>query len=132
MPLALLLAVGCSTEMPFDGAADFAAGVCASAIKPAHDRNISPMREARDEFISLPVFALAPKSRRINYLRSKAARVEDALSAVLQLRCAGRACSVNTTEDLSIRFDAVADGTAIALGTIGLVVTLTLRREDTQ
>ena len=37
------------------------------------------------------------------------------LSAVLQLRCAGRACAVDTTEDLSVRFDAVADDTAIAV-----------------
>ena len=51
VPLTLLPAVGCSTEMPFDDAADFAAGVCASAIKPANDRNISPIREAREEFI---------------------------------------------------------------------------------
>ena len=49
-------------------------------------------------------------------MRSKAARAEDALSAVLQLPCAGRACAVNTTEDLSIGFDAVADDTAIAVG----------------
>ena len=37
------------------------------------------------------------------------------LSAVLQLRCAGRACAVDTTEDFSVRFDAVADDTAIAV-----------------
>ena len=36
--------------------------------------------------------------------------------AVLQLRCAGRACAVDTTEDLSVRFDAVADDTAVAMG----------------
>ena len=37
------------------------------------------------------------------------------LNAVLQLRCAGRACAVDTTEDFSVRFDAVADDTAIAV-----------------
>ena len=38
------------------------------------------------------------------------------LSAVLQLRCAGRACAVDTTEDFSIRFNAVTDNTAVAVG----------------
>ena len=38
------------------------------------------------------------------------------LSAVLQLRCAGRACAVHTTENFSVRFDAVADDTAVAVG----------------
>src|SRR5213593_16568 len=38
------------------------------------------------------------------------------LRAVLQLRCAGRACAVDTTEDFSVRFDAVADDTAVAVG----------------
>jgi len=37
------------------------------------------------------------------------------LSAVLQLCCAGRACAVDTTKDLSVRFDAMADDTAIAV-----------------
>src|SRR3954466_3740919 len=41
------------------------------------------------------------------------------LSAVLQLRCAGRACAINTTEDLSLRFDAVANYAAIAVWTNG-------------
>ena len=39
----------------------------------------------------------------------------DASSAVLQLRCAGCACAVDTTEDLSVGFDAVAHDTAIAM-----------------
>jgi hypothetical protein len=37
------------------------------------------------------------------------------LSAVLQLSCAGLACAVDTTEDLSVRLDAVADDTAVAV-----------------
>jgi hypothetical protein len=37
------------------------------------------------------------------------------LDAVFQLHCAGRACTVNTTEDLSVCFDAVADYPAIAV-----------------
>lgn len=40
----------------------------------------------------------------------------DSLSAVLQLRCAGCACAVDTTEDFSIRFNAVTDNTAVAVG----------------
>ena len=39
------------------------------------------------------------------------------LDAVFQLRCAGRACAVYTTEDLFVRFDAVAHDTAIAVWT---------------
>jgi hypothetical protein len=38
-----------------------------------------------------------------------------ALNTVLQLRCARRARAVDTTEDLSVRFDAMADDTAIAV-----------------
>src|SRR4029077_2604405 len=56
VPLTLLPAVGCSTEMPFDDVADFAAGVCASAIKPANDASASPMKEALSEFMSAFVF----------------------------------------------------------------------------
>src|SRR5260370_6022320 len=52
VPLTLLPAVGCSTEMPFDDVADFAAGVCASAMKPANDASASPMKEALSEFMS--------------------------------------------------------------------------------
>jgi hypothetical protein len=37
------------------------------------------------------------------------------LCAVLQLCCAGRACAVDTTKDLPIRFDAMSDDTAIAV-----------------
>ena len=37
------------------------------------------------------------------------------LNAILQLRCAGLACAVDTTEGLSVRFDAVADDTAVAV-----------------
>ena len=39
------------------------------------------------------------------------------LDAILQLRCAGRARAVDTTEDLSVRFDAMANDTAVAVGT---------------
>lgn len=39
----------------------------------------------------------------------------ETLDAIFQLRCAGRACAVDTTEDLSIRFNAVADDTAITV-----------------
>jgi hypothetical protein len=42
--------------MPFDDAADFAAGVCASANKPANDASTSPMNQARNEFILASVF----------------------------------------------------------------------------
>ena len=35
--------------------------------------------------------------------------------AVLQLRCAGRACTVNAAEDLSVCFDTVTDDSAIAV-----------------
>jgi hypothetical protein len=42
--------------MPFDDAADFAAGVCASAIKPANDASASPMKEALRKFMSPFVF----------------------------------------------------------------------------
>src|SRR5436190_24005090 len=56
VPLTLLPAVGCSTEMPFDDAADFAAGVCASAIKPANDASTSPVKEALRKFMSAFVF----------------------------------------------------------------------------
>ena len=37
------------------------------------------------------------------------------LSAVLQLRCAGRACAVDTAEDFSVGLDTVAHDTAIAV-----------------
>jgi len=37
------------------------------------------------------------------------------LSAVLQLCCAGRACAVDTTENFSVRFDTVADDTAVVV-----------------
>ena len=56
VPLTLLPAVGRSTEMPFDDAADFAAGVCASANKPANDASTSPMDQARNEFILASLF----------------------------------------------------------------------------
>src|SRR5262245_51813718 len=36
-------------------------------------------------------------------------------SAVLQLRCAGRACAVDTAEDFSVRFHAVAHYAAVAV-----------------
>src|SRR5262249_5342884 len=65
VPLSLLPAVGCSTAIAFDDAADFAAGVCASAIKPANDASASPMNEARNEFISQVYFAPRDKSSRI-------------------------------------------------------------------
>lgn len=39
------------------------------------------------------------------------------LNAVLQLRCTRLPCAVDTTEDLSVSFDAVADDTAIAMWT---------------
>src|SRR4029077_7800330 len=42
--------------MPFDDVADFAAGVCASAIKPANDASASPMKEALKKFMSVFVF----------------------------------------------------------------------------
>ena len=41
------------------------------------------------------------------------------LNAILQLHCTGRACAVDTTEDLSVRFDAVADDTGVAVGANG-------------
>jgi len=47
-----------------------------------------------------PIKSLAPMAR---------------LRAILQLRCAGRACTVDTTEDFSVRFYAVADDAAIAV-----------------
>ena len=56
VPLTLLPAVGCSTEMPFDDDADFAAGVCASANKPANDASTSPMKEDLRKFMSAFVF----------------------------------------------------------------------------
>src|SRR3954452_23767344 len=56
VPLTLLPAVACSTEMPFDDAADFAAGVCASANKPANDASTSPIKEALKKFMSAFVF----------------------------------------------------------------------------
>ena len=37
------------------------------------------------------------------------------LSAVLQLRSAGCASAIDTTEDLAVRFDTMADDTAIAM-----------------
>jgi len=37
------------------------------------------------------------------------------LSTVFQLRCAGRACAVDATEDFSARFDAVTDNAAAAV-----------------
>src|SRR5262249_8536244 len=37
------------------------------------------------------------------------------LSAVLQLRCAGRACAVDAAEDFSLHFHAVADDTAVTV-----------------
>jgi hypothetical protein len=42
--------------MPFDDAADLGPGVCASAMKPANDASISPMKEVLREFISAFVF----------------------------------------------------------------------------
>jgi hypothetical protein len=42
--------------MPFDDAADFAAGVCASAIKPANDAGTSPIKKALKKFMSAFVF----------------------------------------------------------------------------
>src|ERR1043166_7437825 len=59
VPLTLFPAVGLSTAIAFDDAADFAAGVCASAIKPAHDRNSRPLKETRNNFISASVFRTA-------------------------------------------------------------------------
>jgi len=56
VPLTLLPAVGCSTEMPFDEAADFAAGVCASAIKAANDASTIPMKKVFRKFMSAFVF----------------------------------------------------------------------------
>ena len=41
------------------------------------------------------------------------------LSAILQLRCARRACAIDTAEDLAVRFDPMADNTAIAVRTNG-------------
>jgi hypothetical protein len=38
------------------------------------------------------------------------------LNAVLQLCFPGCACAVDTAEDFSVRFDAVADDTAVAVG----------------
>jgi hypothetical protein len=37
------------------------------------------------------------------------------LNAILQLRCAGLACAVDTAEDFFVRFDAVADDTAVTV-----------------
>ena len=37
------------------------------------------------------------------------------LSAILQLRCAGCACTVDAAEDLSVCFDTVADDSAVAV-----------------
>ena len=37
------------------------------------------------------------------------------LSAIFQLRCTGRACAVDTTEDFFVCFDAVANDTAVAV-----------------
>jgi hypothetical protein len=58
VPLTLFPVVGCSTEMPFDDATYFAAGVCASAIKPANDASASPMKEALTKFMSAFVFRM--------------------------------------------------------------------------
>jgi len=38
-------------------------------------------------------------------------------SAILQLRCAGHSCAIDTAEDFFVRFDAMADDTAIAVWT---------------
>ena len=62
VPFTLLPAVGCSTEMPLDDAAGFAAGVCASANKPANDASTSPIKEALRKFMSVFVFRM---SRRV-------------------------------------------------------------------
>jgi hypothetical protein len=51
-----IAAVACSTEIPFDDAADFGAGVCAKANKPANEASTSPINEARSEFILASVF----------------------------------------------------------------------------
>lgn len=42
--------------MPLDGVADFAAGVCASAIKPANDASTSPIKKALSKFMLAFVF----------------------------------------------------------------------------
>jgi len=60
VPVILLPSVVCSTEMPFYDAAGFAAGVCASATKPANDASTSPMKEALKEFMSAFVFRTRP------------------------------------------------------------------------
>ena len=38
-------------------------------------------------------------------------------SAILQLRCARHSCAIDTAEDFFVRFDAMADDTAIAVRT---------------
>ena len=59
---------------------------------------------------------MAGKSSRIKSAALRFCREKTHYSdAVLQLRCAGRACAVDTTEDFSVRFDAVAHDTAIAM-----------------
>jgi hypothetical protein len=107
--------------MPFDDAADFA-GVCAKANKPANNATASPMNQTRNEFISASVFrstglvqphqSIAP----IDEDELSCVNGSRCLSAVLQLRCAGRACTVDTTEDFFVRLDTVSDDTAVAVG----------------
>jgi hypothetical protein len=61
--------------MPLDDAADFAAGVCASANKPANDASTSPIKEALRKFMSAFYFARVGASSLIN-VRVKTARRE--------------------------------------------------------
>ena len=103
--------------MPFDDAADFAAGVCAGAINPPNDVSASPTKKALNKFMLAFVFRM---SRRVQSHRSSTTRRHSrsdrpTLSAVLQLRCAERACAVDTTEDFVLGFHAVADDTAVAV-----------------
>ena len=134
--------------MPFDDAADLAAGVCASAIKPANDASTSPMKKALSKFMLAfvlrtsrrvqshqcwsehalakaegelqvgPAVLCTPFIKRPARTHSTSLRAScdrPSLSAVLQLRCAGLARAVHTTEDFSLGFCTMADNTAVAV-----------------
>ena len=68
VPLILFPVAGCSTEMPFDDAGDFAAGVCASAIKPANDATASTMKEALKKFMLAFVFHMGRRVQSHRFL----------------------------------------------------------------
>jgi len=86
-----------------------------------NDKNISPINDARNEFIicipisQFPRSPAAPNQFPAPPRQVLLPRRFQRLGAVLQLRFAGRARAVDATENLSVRFDAMSDDPAVAM-----------------